>query len=233
MSASWQIGKEIDLDNLGGRIIENLSIHSRDKPYVVKSDITIMPEATLHVYPDVVMEFAPNVGILVLGTLKAIGAPGHEIIMKPMEREDVSDSTNAKLRKSGNIISMSDETIRLCKDGRCSSLYNEGKTFLNVYGAIINIYSFFLSKLGYSFYYIHTGFLEFFNRTTLQWIPLCDTRFTERNAQVACRQLGHDSLNVYVSYDRRYELHPGSLIRVWSWPEPLQVNKSTPFKAIS
>ncbi|XP_033297170.1 protein bark beetle [Bombus bifarius] len=191
VSASWQIGKEIDLDNLGGRIVENLSIHSRDKPYVVKSDITIMPEATLHVYPDVVMEFAPNVGILVLGTLKAVGAPGHEIIMKPMEREDVSDSTNAKLRKSGNIISVSDETIRLCKDGRCSSLYNE-------------------------------GFLEFFNRTTLQWIPLCDTRFTERNAQVACRQLGHDSLNVYVSYDRRYELHPGSLIRVWSWPEPLQ-----------
>lgn len=68
------------------------------------------------------------------------------------------------------------------------------------------------------------GFLEFFNKTTLQWIPLCDTRFTERNAQVACRQLGHDSLNVYVSYDRRYELHPGSLIRVWSWPEPLQVS---------
>ncbi|XP_043526927.1 protein bark beetle [Frieseomelitta varia] len=191
VSASWQIGQELDLDNLGGRIIENLSIHARDKPYVIKSDITIMPEATLHIYPDVVMEFAPNVGILVLGTLKAVGTPGHEIIMKPMEREDVNDSANPKLRRSGNIISVSDETIRLCKDGRCSSLYNE-------------------------------GFLEFFNKTTLQWIPLCDTRFTERNAQVVCRQLGYDSLNVYVSYDRRYELHPGSLIRVWSWPEPLQ-----------
>ncbi|XP_076766657.1 C-type lectin domain-containing protein bark beetle [Xylocopa sonorina] len=190
ISASWQIGKEIDLDNLGGRLVENLLIHARDKPYIIRSDITIMPEATLHIYPDVVMEFAPNVGILVLGTLKAIGAPGHEIIMKPMEREAVNVSANVKLR-SGNIISLSDETIRFCKDGRCSSLYNE-------------------------------GFLEVFNKTTLQWIPLCDTRFTERNAQVACRQLGHDSLNTYVSYDRRYELHPGSLIRVWSWPEPLQ-----------
>lgn len=192
VSASWQIAREIDLDNLGGRIIENLSIHARDKPYIIKSDITIMPEATLHIYPDVVMEFAPNVGILVLGTLKAIGAPNHEIIMKPMKREDVNNSkTNEKLRRNGKIISMSEETIRLCKNGRCSSLYNE-------------------------------GFLEFFNKTTLQWIPLCDTRFTERNAQVACRQLGYDVLNVYVSYDRRYELHPGSLIRVWSWPEPLQ-----------
>nr|XP_034174512.1 protein bark beetle [Osmia lignaria] len=188
VSASWQIAQQVDLDNLGGRIVENLSIHSRDKPYVIRSDITIMPEATLHIYPDVVMEFAPNVGILVLGTLKAVGAPDHEIIMKPMEHDN--EATNPKLR-NGKIISVSEETIRLCKDGRCSSLYNE-------------------------------GFLEFFNKTTLQWIPLCDTRFTERNAQVACRQLGHDSLNVYVSYDRRYELHPGSLIRVWSWPEPLQ-----------
>lgn len=66
------------------------------------------------------------------------------------------------------------------------------------------------------------GFLEYFNRTTLQWIPICDDRFTERNAQVACRHLGYDTLNVYVSHGRRYELHPGSLTRVWSWPEPLQ-----------
>lgn len=68
-----------------------------------------------------------------------------------------------------------------------------------------------------------SGFVEYFNRTTLQWIPLCDTRFTERNAQVVCRQLGFEPLNVYVSRDRRYELHPGSLSRIWSWPEPLQV----------
>jgi hypothetical protein len=81
---------------------------------------------------------------------------------------------------------------------------------------IISIYYIFILQ---SF----VGFLEYFNRTTLQWIPICDNRFTERNAQVACRQLGYDTLNVYVSYDRRYELHPGSLTRVWSWPEPLQV----------
>ena len=70
---------------------------------------------------------------------------------------------------------------------------------------------------------LFSGFVEYFNRTTLQWIPICDNRFTERNAQVACRQLGYEPLNVYVSRDRRYELHPGSLSRIWSWPEPLQV----------
>ncbi|KAL6268222.1 hypothetical protein P5V15_001333 [Pogonomyrmex californicus] len=195
ISASWHINREINLNNLGGRIVDSLSLHARPEPYIVRSDITVMPEATLHIYPDVVMEFAPNVGILVLGTLKAVGVSGHEIIMKPMKRIDASaNSTFSKptpMMSSANLMSMPDETIRLCKDGRCSSLHNE-------------------------------GFLEYFNRTTLQWIPLCDDRFTERNAQVACRQLGYDTLNVYVSYDRRYELHPGSLTRVWSWPEPLQ-----------
>ncbi|EFN78073.1 Lysyl oxidase-like protein 4 [Harpegnathos saltator] len=197
ISASWNINEEIDLDNLGGRIVESLSLHARPQPYVVRSDITVMPEATLYIYPDVVMEFAPNVGILVLGTLKAVGVAGHEIIMRPMKRAAANNSafTNATpIRRSANLanlLAMPRERIRLCKDGQCSASYNE-------------------------------GFLEYFNKTTLQWIPICDDRFTERNAQVACRHLGHDTLNVYVSYDRRYELHPGSLTRVWSWPEPLQ-----------
>ncbi|XP_066594103.1 protein bark beetle [Prorops nasuta] len=192
ISPSWDILTEVDLNNLGGRIVESFSLHARPDPYVIKSDITVMPEATLYIYPDVVMEFAPNVGILVLGTLKAIGAPGHEIVMKPVQSSSFNDDpANSKSSSRGSSHVISKETIRLCKDGRCSSLNNE-------------------------------GFLEYFNTTTLQWIPLCDSRFTERNGQVACRQLGYDSLNVYVSYGRRYELHPGSLSRVWSWPEPLQ-----------
>ncbi|XP_046838795.1 protein bark beetle [Vespa crabro] len=195
ISASWQIGVEVNLDNLGGRIIESLTLYSRKEPYVIKSDLTIMPQATLHIHPDVIMEFSPNVGILVLGTLKAVGMPGHEIIMRPIKRNATVPLSvipiSAPVRIPNKIVPMSDDMIRLCKDTRCASSDNE-------------------------------GFLEVFNRTTLQWIPICDERFTERNAQVACRQLGYDSLNVYVSYDRRYELHPGSLTRVWSWPEPLQ-----------
>jgi hypothetical protein len=66
------------------------------------------------------------------------------------------------------------------------------------------------------------GFLEYYNRTTMQWVPLCDDRFTERNAQVACRELGFGSLNVYMDHGTRVEYHPNSLTRIWSWPEPLQ-----------
>jgi len=131
ISASWHINREIDLDNLGGRIVDSLSLHARSEPYVIRSDITIMPEATLHIYPDVVMEFAPNVGILVLGTLKAVGVRDHEIVMRPMKRVDASaNSTFSKptsMKSSANLMSMPDETIRLCKDGHCSALHNEGR----------------------------------------------------------------------------------------------------------
>ncbi|KAL7298469.1 hypothetical protein TKK_0008256 [Trichogramma kaykai] len=183
ISASWEPVSEIDFNNLGGRIVDNLSLYPRPEPYVIHSDITVMPDATLHIYPDVVMEFAPNVGILVLGTLKAAGAPGHEIVMRP-----ISSTNEVSTHKKRDV---EINTIRLCKEENCTSFTNE-------------------------------GFLEYFNRTTLQWVPICDSRFTERNAQVACRQLGYEPLNVYVSRDRRYELHPGSLSRIWSWPEPLQ-----------
>ncbi|XP_023246946.1 protein bark beetle [Copidosoma floridanum] len=183
-SAAWEPATEVDLNHLGGRITDNLSLYARSEPYTVKSDLTVMPDATLQIHPDVVMEFAPNVGILVLGTLKAIGAPGHEIVMRPIASEN-DVSSRPKRNTDAHAV------IRLCENGNCTDSAS-------------------------------SGFVEYFNRTTLQWIPLCDTRFTERNGQVVCRQLGFEPLNVYVSRDRRYELHPGSLSRIWSWPEPLQ-----------
>ena len=70
------------------------------------------------------------------------------------------------------------------------------------------------------------GFLEYFNRTTLQWVPMCDQRFTERNAEVVCRELGYDPLNVYFHHGQRVEYHSNSLTRIWSWPEPLQCTGS-------
>lgn len=57
------------------------------------------------------------------------------------------------------------------------------------------------------------GFLEYYNRTTMQWVPVCDDRFTERNAQVVCRELGFDSLNVRFDLGPRVEFHPNSLTR--------------------
>ncbi|XP_065210133.1 protein bark beetle-like [Planococcus citri] len=69
---------------------------------------------------------------------------------------------------------------------------------------------------------VKEGFLEYFNSTTSQWVPICDETFVEQNARVVCRQLGLDSLNVWVSKGRRYEFLPNALTRIWSWPEQLQ-----------
>lgn len=57
----------------------------RPEPYRVYSDITILPDAVMTIDPGVIMEFAPNVGILVLGTLRAQGRRGLEIVMKPLQ----------------------------------------------------------------------------------------------------------------------------------------------------
>ncbi len=66
------------------------------------------------------------------------------------------------------------------------------------------------------------GFVEIYNRTTMQWVPMCDKRFTERNAQVVCKQLGFSDLNVFLDFDQRIEYNAESLVRIIYWPEPYQ-----------
>ncbi|XP_025830817.1 protein bark beetle [Agrilus planipennis] len=209
VSVSFETKKPIDLDNLGGRLTEDLVIEARNTPYRISSDITVMPGTTLSIQPGVVMEFAPNVGILVLGTLKAIGFKGYEIIMRPIpklhhpeislvlrKREAPHYLPQIKKQNRRELENLyAGESIRLCKDKSCS---DKDQTITN------------------------EGFLEYLNKTTLQWIPMCDPRFTERNAQVVCRELGYDSINVFFDYDIRIEYHSNSLTRIWSWPEPLQ-----------
>lgn len=194
-SISFEIEKEVDINALGGRLTKDLVLHKRNAPYIIKSDITVMPKTTLTIMPGVVMEFAPNVGILVLGSLKAQGYNGYEIIMRPTSVSNDISRQNRDKRELEHF--QLQDSIRLCKEKDCSSeeITNE-------------------------------GFLEYFNKTTLQWIPMCDPRFTERNAQVVCRELGFDAINAFFDRDIRIEYHSNSLSRIWSWPEPLQCTGS-------
>ncbi|KAL9707408.1 hypothetical protein quinque_010926 [Culex quinquefasciatus] len=194
-STSISIGRNrtVDLDNLGGKILEDLSLYRREQPYVIKADITIMPGVTLNIFPGVVIEFTPNVGILALGTLVARGTRDGEIIMKPVENN--SEQINRVERSLENMVNY--DSIRLCANRNCSGSDRENDK-------------------------IREGFLEYYNHTTLQWIPICDRRFTERNAQVVCRELGYDPLDVFFGHDRRIEFHTNSLTRIWSWVEPME-----------
>ncbi|XP_049867990.1 protein bark beetle isoform X2 [Pectinophora gossypiella] len=209
VSVSFSTDIAMDVNELGGRLKHDLVIEARIAPYIVKSDITVMPNVTLTINPGVILEFAPNVGILVMGTLHAIGHSQLPIFMKPIasaanietnriSKRDVgqySGSHHKYRRQLENLIVQ--ESIRLCSGRNCSINDNMAEK-------------------------TNEGFLEYYNRTTLQWVPMCDNRFTERNAQVVCRELGFDPINVFFAHDRRVEYHSNSLSRIWSWPEPLQ-----------
>lgn len=66
------------------------------------------------------------------------------------------------------------------------------------------------------------GFLDIYNGTTKQWVPICDDRFTERNTQVVCRQLGYNTVHTFHDRNKRTEMFPNALIRIQSWPDPIQ-----------
>ncbi|BES98492.1 Scavenger receptor cysteine-rich domain [Nesidiocoris tenuis] len=178
LSIGWEKPQPINLEQLGGRLKESLTLYPQPKPYKVMSDLTVLPGVVLTITPGVELEFAPRVGILVLGTLVARGVRDREIHMRPLTA-----------RYSDYIQPMTEQTVRLCTPHNCTG--NE-------------------------------GFVERYNTTTQQWVPVCDSRFSERNAEVTCRQLQRDSLDIFVGHDRRYELHPGDTSRIWSWHEPLQ-----------
>ncbi|CAH0560148.1 unnamed protein product [Brassicogethes aeneus] len=196
LSLTYKKNTTIDLNNLGGRISENIELRNKGSPYIIRSDITIMPNTIFTIYPGVVMEFDANVGILVLGSLIAKGYRGSEIVMRPISKSGNLESNDVYGVRNKRSMEMftGQESIRLCQSKGCE-----------VEGALPN-----------------EGFLEYFNRTTLQWIPMCDSRFTERNAQVVCRELGFDPLNAYFEHGVRIDFHSNLLSRIWTWPEPLQ-----------
>lgn len=189
--------RPVDVDNLGGRIFQDLTLYRRGVPYVINSDVTVMPGATLVIHGGAEFEFAENVGILVLGKLIARGYSDGKIIMRNKNRDKNTITQQARrvqLVEPSHGLDM----IRLCKNGNCTNESNDIEPTMN------------------------EGFVEYFNHTTLQWVPICDRRFTERNAQVVCRELGFSWLDNYFNHDNRIEYHTNSLTRIWSWVQPLE-----------
>ena len=91
LSSMTEHKPKIDFDNLGGRLYESIRLVARGRPYVIRSDLTVMPEVTLTIEPGAELEFYPSVGILVLGTLHAQGNIDRNIIMRPVKLSQVRD----------------------------------------------------------------------------------------------------------------------------------------------
>ncbi|XP_076314291.1 LOW QUALITY PROTEIN: protein bark beetle-like [Tachypleus tridentatus] len=173
----------IDINKaFGGRLYKSLTIRSRSEPYIIKSDLTVMPGVKLTIQPGVLLEFYPSVGLLVLGELDAEGTRKVPIEMRPAK---MVDSTLRFRRQAES------PNVRLCVSLSCGETRRD-------------------------------GFLEIFNTTTSQWSPVCDPRFTERNAEVVCKELGYSRLNVHMKRGRRYDFGPTEIGRIRSWPYPLE-----------
>lgn len=95
---TWDDLQHISNGILGGKISESLIIAPQENAYIVLSDITVMPGATLTILPGTTLEFAPNVGILVLGSLIAQGYIGGEITFKPINKAKIPHTSHLKTR---------------------------------------------------------------------------------------------------------------------------------------
>ena len=194
LEPNWDGGQSVysdfippmDVDRLGGRLFHDLVLVRRDRPYVIHTDLTVMPGVTLTILPGVELEFFPSVGILVLGVLQAEGHWEAPIRMRPAAH-NAALMVNYRLTRQ----IAGQDNVRLCLEGECP------------FGA-------------------RQGYLELFNKTTQQWVPVCDRRFTDQNARVVCRQLGMDTFHEYKSFGRRWEFQLTTLSRVRHWPEPIQ-----------
>ncbi|XP_072023149.1 protein bark beetle-like [Amphiura filiformis] len=66
---------------LGGMLLQDETLTASESPYFVRSDITIPDNVTLTIGQGVEMRFAPNIGILVMGSLIARGSYNDRIVM--------------------------------------------------------------------------------------------------------------------------------------------------------
>jgi len=226
---------------LGGRLTKSMTLPYRKEPYVVESDFTIMPNVRLLIEKGAVLEFMPNVGILVLGDLVAAGTKDRPIQMRPalsasdilimqqylsppkpkqsLIRAQLSDplsyGQNYAFKHYQLAFPVDMGSLRLCKHEIC----NDGSHIYenNVEDPILRHEVLKTSNSTWKM----DGFLEIFNMTTLQWVPVCDPLFTEQTARVVCRQLGYSHLSVF-RRGRRYTIEQELISSIRNWPESVQ-----------
>jgi len=78
---------------IGGRITENLRLKRRAEPYVVNRDLTVMNSVSLTIEAGTQLQFYPNVGILVLGSLVALGTEESPVRFGPVPKSQYSSPT--------------------------------------------------------------------------------------------------------------------------------------------
>lgn len=238
----WSRDRDLLLTKtLGGKLTKSLVVPWRKEPYLVAADLTIMPDVRLVIEQGVTLEFMPNVGILVLGDLVAAGTREKPIQMRPvLNASDIlplnqylspyklrptittplvndpsSYEYNYALRHYQSAYPIDLGSVRLCKNEICNDgthIYENNVEDYNLRQEVLQT-SNTTWKLD--------GFLEIYNMTTLQWVPICDPLFTESAARVVCKQLGYSHLSIF-KRGRRYTIDNEQITSVKHWPEAVQ-----------
>ncbi|GFR58263.1 neurotrypsin [Elysia marginata] len=174
---------ELDPYHLGGRVDESRILQETGRPFVVVSDLTIMPGITLTIPPGADLQFQPNVGILVLGRLVANGLPYSRIKFRPIQP---STTPFPRVARSA---SLSDSP----SDAGTMRERREVDTQVGV------------RLRGAGTLFKDAGFLELYNTSTRTWNLMCDSQFNEKTAEVVCRALGMETINVQVRFTHLYD----------------------------
>jgi len=137
------------------------------------------------------MEFYPSVGILVLGLLHAEGHWQAPIRMRPAPRRALEHVTFRAFESAASASA----------SGRRRRVPAWPETAPGTSrGVDVGTETVRLCLEGQCPASAWRGYVEVLNATTGQWVPLCDKRFTEHNARVVCRQLGHETLHEFQSF---------------------------------
>ena len=82
---------------LGGRISSSVNLWSKLSPYIVISDITVLPDAELTIHPGVELQFSKGVGMLILGALFVLGNRNNPVTFSLLKRDQTEISIPLRL----------------------------------------------------------------------------------------------------------------------------------------
>lgn len=163
---------------IGGRITENLRLKPRSQPYIVNRDLTVMNGVSLTIEAGTELQFYPNIGILVLGSLVALGTSNNPVRLNPvLKSQYVSPNRESRATESAARIHHPDLSPHLGYQLRLSGGSSSDD-----------------------------GYIEIYNETDHRWTIVCDDNFNDFTAQVACRTMGKEASNVVVRRNPYYDI---------------------------